>query len=150
MENIIADEINHVAKYLKQDDPLYPCNAVEDKYKNTCYLMQTSRMLTLVGQDFKKVFELCSTVGEPYIDICYQSLGRDASGRTVSNSEQTRATCLLGKEYREQSNCVIGAVKDFISYHHSDAQAREFCSSLPEESLRSICLSTAESYYRLF
>jgi len=149
MENIIADEVNHFAKYLKDDDPLYPCNAAGDKYKSTCYLMQTSRMLDVVGYDFANVFELCGTVGDPYVDVCYQSLGRDASGKSVSDVQKTRASCLLGKDYRQQSNCVVGAVKDFISYHHSDVQAQELCASLPQE-LQQTCFSTAESYYKLF
>lgn len=149
MENIIADEINHAAKYLKNDDPLYPCDIVDDTYKTTCYLMQTSRMLALVGGNFAKVFSLCETVGEAYIDTCYQSLGRDASGRTVSDTVSTRTTCLLGKDYRQQSNCIIGAVKDFISYFHSDTEARGLCASLPEN-LRDVCFSTAKSYYSVF
>ena len=149
MENIIADEINHFSKYLKADDPLYPCSAAADKYKNTCYLMQTSRMLALVGHDFAKVFELCENVGEPYVDTCYQSLGRDASGKNVSEISKTRTACLLGRNYREQSNCVIGAVKDFISYFHSDAKARELCASFPQE-LQRVCFITAENYYKLF
>ena len=149
MENIIADEINHVSKYLKDDDPLYPCDFVDGKYKNTCYLMQTSRMLALVQSNFAKVFDLCSSVEEPYIDTCYQSLGRDASGRSVSNLEQTKTTCLLGKNYREQSNCIVGAVKDFISYFHSDKQALGLCSAVPKD-LEPICLQTVSSYYKQF
>jgi len=56
---------------------------------------------------------------------------------------------MLGKGHRQESNCVIGAVKDFISYFHADKQAKEFCSSLPNE-LKNICLDTAESYYKNF
>lgn len=149
MENIIADEVYHVSKYLKDDDPLYPCNMVEDTYRNTCYLMQTSRMLALVGRDFSKVFELCSRVEEPYTNTCYQSLGRDASGNTVSNVEMTRKYCMLGRDFRQQSNCIIGAVKDFISFHHSDKEAKELCVSLPQE-LQETCSTTAENYYKLF
>ena len=148
MENIIADEINHTAKYLNQD-PYYPCNAVDAKYRDTCYRMQTSRMLTLVGSDFQKVFALCREVEDAYRNTCYQSLGRDASGKQVSDVVQTRAVCLLGQDQREQSNCVIGAVKDFISYYHSDKEAYELCSTLPD-TLQSVCNSTAENYYRLF
>lgn len=148
MENIIADEVYHVSKYLSAD-PLYPCSAAADKYKNTCYLMQTSRMLALVGRDFAKVFELCGSVEEPYINTCYQSLGRDASGNTVSDVEKTRSYCMLGKDTRQRSHCIIGAVKDFISYHHSDIQARTLCVSLPEE-LQEVCNNTAAGYYKLF
>ncbi len=149
MENIIANGIDHRSKYLKDNDPHYPCDAVDEKYKGVCYIMQTSRMLALTGYDFVRVYALCAAAEEPYINICYQSLGRDASGSTVSDVERTKAYCLLGKDNRQQSNCVIGAVKDFISYFHSDKQAREFCSALPED-LQSICTSTAESYYLSF
>lgn len=149
MENIIADNKNHFTRYLKSDDPLYPCNAVRDNQKSTCYLMQTSYMLKLKGGDFTSVFTLCGTVGEAYVEICYQSLGRDASGWTISDPVRTKSYCLLGSDERAQSNCIIGAVKDFISYHHSDVQATAFCNSL-EKGLKNICLSTSEAYYRTF
>jgi hypothetical protein len=146
MENIIVDNKNHFTKYLKPEDPLYPCDAVDDKYKSTCYLMQTSYMLKVTNSDFKKVFELCSTVGN-YAATCYQSLGRDASGRSISNVEATKASCNLGKDYDQKSNCIVGAVKDFISYHHSDVQAKQLCAALETE-IQSICNTTAESYYK--
>ncbi len=149
MENIIADEINHVSKYLKADDPLYPCDAVGEKYKGACYLMQTSRMLAVLGQDFARVFEWCRKADEGYRATCFQSLGRDASGRTISDVERTKALCLLGRDVDEQSHCIVGAVKDFISYHHSDTEARALCAAVPDN-LRSVCLSTAESYYTFF
>jgi len=149
MENIIANNKNHFTKYLKPDDPLYPCNAVEEKYRKTCYLMQTSYMLQVTGRDFLKVFELCGQVGEQYTDACYQSLGRDASGQSVSDIRQTKNSCLLGKDFRQQSNCIIGAVKDFISYFHSDVEAGELCAALPTE-LQQVCFDTAKSYYISF
>lgn len=146
MENIIVDNKNHFTKYLKPDEPLYPCSAVADKYKGTCYLMQTSYMLKVTNGDFSKVFDLCSQVGA-FASTCYQSLGRDASGRSISNVQATKTTCDLGKDYDQRSNCIVGAVKDFISYHHSDVQAKELCAALTQD-LQSICFSTAEQYYR--
>ena len=149
MENIIADNKNHFTNYLKPEDPLYPCNAVTDKQKSTCYLMQTSYMLKLKNGNFATVFALCNTIDEAYIDTCYQSLGRDASGWTISDPVETRDYCLLGPDERAQSNCVVGAVKDFISYHHSDVQAKGFCNLL-KENLKNLCLSTGVAYYRTF
>jgi hypothetical protein len=148
MENVIVDNKNHFTKYLKLSEPLYPCTAVDDKYKHTCYLMQTSYMLKATNGDFTKVFELCSTVGN-FASTCYQSLGRDASGRSISNVELTKATCNLGKDYDQKSNCIIGAVKDFVSYYHSDVQAKQLCTSLATD-LQAICNSTVESYYTTF
>lgn len=150
MENVMAS-INpaHTTKYIIADQPLYPCTAVEDSYKQQCYLMQTSQALTSLNGDFAQVFSLCAGIEEQYRATCFQSLGRDASGRSVSDASQTRQTCLLGPDFTAQSNCVIGAVKDFISYHSSDVQAKEFCNSL-EQNLASVCLTTAESYYKTF
>jgi len=149
MENVIVDGKNHVTKYLKPKEPLYPCNAVEEPYKQACYLMQTSYMLKVSNRDFGKLFEWCKDADAGYVDTCYQSAGRDASGSTVSNIIKTKELCLLGKDDRQRSNCVIGAVKDFISYFHSDVQARELCAALPSN-LQKTCLDTAASYYKTF
>ncbi|MEK7193441.1 MAG: hypothetical protein AAB652_01485 [Patescibacteria group bacterium] len=149
MENIIIDGKNHTTKYLKLSEPLYPCTAVSEEHKTSCYLMQTSYILKAVGYNFGKVFEWCGKADSNYIDICYQSLGRDASGQSISNVEKTKTTCMLGKDERQQSNCVIGAVKDFVSYFHSDKQARELCAALPEN-LEPVCISTTVSYYEIF
>lgn len=149
MENVIIDNKNHFTKYLKPSEPLYPCNAVDDKYKGTCYLMQTSYMLKVANENFQKVFELCSTVEDAYRATCYQSLGRDASGHSSSNLAATKATCELGNNFEQQSNCIVGAVKDFISYFHSDVQAKELCNALAAD-LQTLCLDTAESYYKSF
>lgn len=149
MENIIVDGLNHKTKYLDPARPLYPCTDSPEKYKSTCYLMQTSYMLKINGGDFKKTFEWCRDAAG-HESICWQSLGRDASGRSSSDAARTKVACFLGENFEERSNCVIGAVKDFISYFHSDVQAKSFCGSLDDEDLTSVCLAVGETYYRQF
>src|SRR5258708_7763614 len=122
MENIIIENKGGSTEYLKRDDPVYPCNSVDTSYKQICYLMQTSYMLKVSGGDISKVFSLCSQVEDPYKPTCYQSLGRDASSRSSSDAYKTKMACYLGNGYEQRSNCIIGAVKDFVSYYHSDAQ----------------------------
>jgi hypothetical protein len=150
MENVIVDGKNHTTKYLRSDEPLYPCSASPEKFKNTCYLMQTSYMLKLAKGDFQQVFDWCEDVEDQYRNTCYTSLGRDASGRTVSDVARTKAYCMLGDEGEQQKYCVLGAVKDFISYFHSDVQAKEFCNAFEDRELVKDCLSTAHTYYQLF
>ena len=149
MENVITDFENHFTKYLKPEEPLYPCTAVPEKNKHACYLMQTSYVLKVNGYNFADAFEQCSTVEEQHKDTCYQSVGRDASGSTVSDVARTKAYCLLGTEERQQTNCVIGAVKDFISYSHSDVQAKQLCNAFSDYT-QQVCLNTAASYYQSF
>jgi hypothetical protein len=149
MENIMIEDRGGVSDYLKKDDPVYPCNAVEEKYKPDCYLMQTSYMLRVFDEDFTKVFATCDEVEIAHRGTCYQSVGRDASGRSISNAEQTKATCMLGKDTFAQENCVVGAVKDFVSYFHSDTEARELCSMLRPD-LGAVCENVLEEYYAAF
>ncbi|OGG52548.1 hypothetical protein A2851_01540 [Candidatus Kaiserbacteria bacterium RIFCSPHIGHO2_01_FULL_53_29] len=149
MENVIIDGLNHFTKYLKPEDPLYPCNASPEKYKHTCYLMQTSYMLKVNGGDFEKTFEWCRGAEETHRTTCFQGLGRDASGRSSSDAARTKATCLLGQTLEEQTNCVIGAVKDFISYFHSNTQAISFCNSFEDTNIRTTCLVVGADYYAL-
>ena len=152
MENIMGEENkdNHPTVYFKADDALYPCTVVSVEYKQQCYMMQTSHALKVTNSDFSRVFALCAQVEKPLDETCYQSLGRDASGRSISNAAVAKTTCLLGPTQSAQSNCIIGAVKDFVSYYHSDKQGQELCHSLDQKILTETCLSAASSIYSTF
>lgn len=146
MENIMS-ELNpdHYTKYLKDDDNLYPCNAVDDKYKGQCFLMQTSHVLKLNGYDFPQAFQVCGTVADPYDKVCYTSMGRDASGSTISDPQKTRDICLKGHNDEAKEWCIVGAVKDFISYHHALDPGLEFCEVLYDNKLKDRCISEAQT-----
>ncbi len=149
MENVIIDNRGEKTEFLKPEDPLYPCNAVKQEYKGACYLMQTSYALKVTNYDYEKVAALCRQADIGFSQICFQSFGRDASGFSSSNAEITKSKCDLGANFDEQSNCVAGAVKDFISYYHSDKEAKAFCSMLSPD-LKQYCLDTASWYYKTF
>lgn len=149
MENIMNENRGGSPKYLKNDDLMYPCNASPEEYKPACYAMQTSHVLYVVKGDFSKVFEACASGEEGYRGTCYQSIGRDASGSSVSDKNKTKATCLLGATGEAQENCVIGAAKDFVSYYHSDKEANAFCDIL-KPSLTKTCRAVVKSYYASF
>lgn len=151
MENVM-NRINpgKTTKYLNDTEPLYPCTAVENTYKQQCYLMQTSHALTVVGNDFNKVFELCAGVESPYDLTCYQSLGRDVSGQSSSNSETTVQQCMQGPSQIARENCFTGAVKDFLSYYDNNTQGLAMCRSIPDAALAASCKAQADEYYKTF
>jgi hypothetical protein len=149
MENIIINSKGLTSKYLKKDDPLYPCNSVDTKYKYQCYLGQTSYALEVSGYNFKPVFDLCATVESPFRDVCNQSMGRDAANQARYNAVQIKTTCSIPNDAKDRENCVIGAVKDMISYYHSKTQADNFCAILSENE-KAVCSQTADAYYKLF
>lgn len=150
MENEM-DEVNpdHTTTYLKAGQPMYPCTAVADTYKEQCYLMQTSHALRVANENFATVFTECSNIESAYVDFCYQSLGRDASGNSSSSVGPTVSNCMLGQTTDAKQNCVVGAVKDFISYYHSETQANTLCEALPTD-IQPICQTTKTQYYATF
>ncbi|OGL26201.1 hypothetical protein A3E49_03335 [Candidatus Saccharibacteria bacterium RIFCSPHIGHO2_12_FULL_49_19] len=150
MENIMS-EVNpdHHTDYLKDDDLLYPCNAVDVKYAYQCYQMQTSHALKVVGYDFARIFQLCTTVPAPNDATCFKSLGRDASGSTISDPQRTKDICMMGPSDEAKRHCVIGAALDFVSYHHSDRPALAFCDILVD-AFKVECINTVKSYYTTF
>ncbi len=149
MENIMADSSSHPSKYLKKEDPLYPCSAVEDRYKSPCYLIQTAHILKVVDGDFKKVFDVCANAGKDFRGTCYQSLGRDASGWNLGKIEPVKRICDMGVNFEQRSNCIIGSVKDLVWYHYSDKEAKKLCDIISPD-LKQLCLDTAVSYYETF
>ena len=154
MENVIAkDRPGHSSKYLKADQPLYPCEVVENRYKNECYQRQTSYALEIQGNNFAKVFDLCTQVKDDFRLACYQGLGWDASVQSLKQgtsdatiNESTRMQCMLGKDYEARFNCAAGAVDYFIRDSYSDTRAKAFCEYFGAD-LRTMCLQEAEEYY---
>lgn len=154
MENVVdSDNPEHPSKYLEAGQPLYPCDALESKYRNECYQRQTAYALKIRSNDFAEVFNLCAEIEDEDRPACYQGLGWDASVQSLKQggdvNQSTRALCMLGAGYEAQSNCVIGAVEYFVRHYYSDTQARSFCESFGTD-LRALCLREAEEYYGSF
>ncbi len=158
MENMMAhDNPNHHSEHLKADQPLYPCTDVEARYKNSCYLVQTSYALRTQGNDFAKVFDLCGEVEDAFRPTCYRGLGREAAAKSIRNhvtdlarNDSTSLLCMLGEDREARSNCVVGAVRHLILHYHSDTEAKALCESFDAESLRAVCLREGEEFYRIF
>jgi hypothetical protein len=155
MENVmIVARGDGTSAYLDPHRPLYPCTDVAGKYKQQCYLMQTSYVLQHNGYDFKKTFELCATADTGFVDTCYQSAGRDASGSTNSNVDQTVANCNKAREAaidQDQAirNCMFGADRDFVSYYHDNQQANRLCEAFGDNLVEQ-CKQDVTNYYSTF
>jgi hypothetical protein len=150
MENVmVASRENGHSEFLKPNDLLYPCNAVAKDFKQQCYLMQTSYILQQNKYNYTETFKLCSQADEGFSDTCYQSIGRDASGSSTNQVKLTASKCRLAADGAQQYNCMIGAVKDFVSYYHSDVQANELCLEFGE-STNEACREIVRSYYANF
>jgi hypothetical protein len=114
---------------MNAQDLLYPCSALDGKYLRSCYLMQTSAILTFLDYDFAQAFLQCERVGGEHQTTCYRSLGRDISGYTLRDSERVTQLCGLGRGDQVRQ-CYIGAVKDFILTDASPDPGLALCRKL--------------------
>lgn len=155
MQNIMmaegADAIApHTSKNTKPNEPMYPCTVVAEKYKSGCYVIQSSYALAVGGYDYSKVFKDCDATPEvQFRAICYQSVGRDASGMNGYNVQRTVELCNLGKDFNAKNNCFIGAAKDFVYNYHNDQKGYAVCDSLAVE-LKTSCSLAVKEFYKSF
>jgi plastocyanin len=131
----------HFTKYLS-DDPQYPCNIVEDKYKGSCYFLQTSRMVQIFSGDYKKVAQGCLDAPAVYQRTCFESMGRDVGGATRGNSEKAISECFNSPEGNLRIGCLVGAVQDSFWDPSGQDEAISFCKLLINNEEKSACYST--------
>lgn len=126
--------------FMNAQDLLYPCSALDGKYLRSCYLMQTSAILTFLNYDFAQAFLQCERVAVEHQTTCYRSLGRDVSGYTLRDSERVTQLCGLGRGDQVRQ-CFIGAVKDFILTDASPDPGLALCRKL-DGAFKQDCYST--------
>lgn len=147
---------SNASKYLKADQPLYLCTDVETRYKNQCYEKQAAYAVYRRNHDYAEIFDLCATAEDEPHPGCYQGLWASAAAHTIkyatgesAKAEATRKLCMVGEDNEARSNCVTGAVRNFIHYYADDEQARALCESFKAD-LRALCLRASEEYYSSF
>ena len=152
MENIVAeDNPSHPSKYLKADQPLYPCTAVETRHKHLCYVYQGQHLLETQNGKFGEALNLCATADDAGRPACYRGLGAVGASFGIA-SETTDAAriatvkrlCMLGEGYEARSNCVGGAANDLIYRQQSATIPKAFCESFRNANLRAVCVQEIE------
>jgi mono/diheme cytochrome c family protein len=124
------------SKYLKKNDLLYPCDVVKDEDKLYCYLLVTSYILPQVGYDWKKAADWCRKSDTNFVQYCFQSYGRDASGTAREDPDGIIQNCSnAGSGERE---CIFGAVRDILNNNPSDVRSKQLCQKVGSE-FRSYC-----------
>jgi hypothetical protein len=116
-------------RYLRKKDPLYPCNAVAERHKVYCYLMVTSRILSLDGYNWRKTAAWCRRSEKGWVATCFQSYGRDASGVSEYQPRRTIQLCLEAGQ--DAGECLYGASRDYGNNYAGGPQAARLCNLSP-------------------
>jgi hypothetical protein len=148
MENI-STSYGVQSEWVREDDGVYPCNAVEEDDKLYCYLMVTSRVLRVEDWDWKKTAEICAGVEKGWVSTCFRSYGRDASGTTRQNPEEVAKLCRVAGTFGGEGDCLDGAAKDMTANYASGEQAAILCTSAPDD-LRGGCFYAVGSVLGTF
>lgn len=131
----------HVSRYLN-NDPQYPCTAVSDKYKSSCYFLQTSRMMQLFNGDFANIGQGCLSAPNAYQRVCFESMGRDVGGVTRGRPDEAIKNCSYAPEGELRIGCLIGAVQDSFWDPTGQDEAIAFCKLLTDGKEKETCYST--------
>ncbi len=122
---------------LRRDDPHYPCSVLDDRYLTACYMMQTSAMLWLNGNDVGQAARDCQDAPDAWRRTCFQSLGRDVSAITLQDPERARGECGKAPEaWREW--CYVGLVKNMVDLTATFDEGFDMCGRV-EAAFRNRC-----------
>ena len=124
------------SKWLRDNDLIYPCNSVAERHKFYCYNLVTARILPKVDYNWGKAAKACRRSEPNWIRICFQSLGRDASGFTRLDPVRILDICKVGKDFAHE--CVYSAAKDMTYTDVSPRRAKVLCNTAPS-AVRDYC-----------
>jgi len=117
------------SRWLKPKDLIYPCNSVAEKYKYYCYDLVTARILPKVNWNWKKAAAWCRRSEPKWVRVCFESMGRDASGFTRLNPVRVLRICrVAGNMARE---CIYAAAVDMTYTDVSARRAKILCNTAP-------------------
>lgn len=113
-------------KRLDRSQPLYPCSIMEQKYLRPCYEIQTTAILHFTGGSVRKTAKICDTAPSDMRPVCYQSLGRDITGKARRKPARVRRLCDMGTE-QYRGWCYYGAAKSLVDWRATAEPGIEFC-----------------------
>lgn len=146
MENIFGmhggDRLSFENLDLKKEDPYYPCNAVEEQYKEACYVMQSTQIHRLVKGDMRKVAQICAQAELSYREECFYSMGRDIHAKAKGDPKREVALCSVAPvEYRK--NCISAvAANTFWGGFGETQNALTLCRIVESEGEKQYCYAS--------
>ncbi len=115
------------SRWLKAKDLIYPCNSVAERYKYYCYDLVTARILPKVNYNWKKAAGWCRRSEPKWVPVCFESMGRDASGFTRLDPARILRICRVAGDMARE--CIYAASKDMTYTDVSPRRAKILCNT---------------------
>jgi hypothetical protein len=87
--------------------------------------MVTSRVLEANGYDWRAAAGICRGVERGWVDTCFESYGRDASGFTRQTPSKILPLCRIAGQH--ESQCVFAAARDMTANYGNGERASTLC-----------------------
>lgn len=145
MENVVGGltgQMGHVTQFLKDDDPHFPCDIVDERYQVPCYFYQTSHMLRVFDRDFSKIAQACAEAPPTAHQSCFQSYGRDVGNVTRKDPATAILYCSYVPAGPNRVGCISGAVQDRFWEESGADDALAMCAMVKDAAERDACYWT--------
>ena len=109
---------DHPSKYIKKDDPFYPCTILDKKYKKMCYELQSFTVFECENKDWTKTFNLCASIPSEYQSGCYKTLGSSQVGFTQDVMQMKQNCDLAPTQHR--NICGLGIISTLSTRYSGD------------------------------
>lgn len=117
MENANGVMLGEVREgVFSEEDPLAPCNQVEEKYQRQCYLNHAGYMMQKMGNDIKGTSTACLNALPSMIPFCLQSLGLMTTNpgwqkEIIAFIEEKTGKSFLSEKEKKGDEFLVAAVK---------------------------------------
>jgi hypothetical protein len=119
------------SRWLKDDDPVYPCQAVKLRHRASCYLRVTTQMLRVNRFDWPETAALCRAVGESWRRYCFRSYGRDTVHYAGGKIQPILRLCRLAGG--GEGECLYGAARTVADRDARADAAAALCHAAPAQ-----------------
>lgn len=95
---------DHPSRYIRADDPLYPCPILAEQYQRMCYTYAVLARFQYVPE---QSVAICNSVPEPYRRGCFETYGRDRT-MVTANPRELKNQCALVSNPLFRQDCIRG------------------------------------------
>jgi hypothetical protein len=126
------------SRWLKDDDPLYPCGVVKLRNRASCYLRVTTQILNVNHYNWPKTADACHSLDSKWQRYCFRSYGRDTVNYAGGKADSILRLCGFAKTAEGQ--CLYGAARTMADRDAKTVNAAAFCRRAPS-SLQGQCFA---------
>jgi len=131
MENFEGDHDVHPTSYLNAQNPSYPCNQLDAKYKESCYFYSARYYLALYPDKYLQGFSWCRTLENGYQLTCIKGMGSAIMKQNINNPNVVASYCNNTQTNDEKVYCIDGLVSYYLTNYDSYSKGMDMCNTLP-------------------